>query len=125
MKPDMLCVRKSSTGCTYNIQYDEVAYISIDRYLLKYHTVTHGDFYVASGTLDKCCSLLPDFFCRLNRNLVVNMNFVRTLSFRERYVVLTGIPTPFNISASGARIAKLFLVGEKLANRRFLTYEQV
>lgn len=101
-----LLLRDSNSGYSYKLNYDEISYISIDRYLLKYHTTRYGDLYVATGILCRCCSLLPTFFCRLNRNLVVNMKFIEMFSLNEKFVCLSGISTPFKISSSGVKRIK-------------------
>lgn len=110
IKQDSIYVRDSNTGCTYSLKYEDIVYITINGYLNKYYSVNYGDLYVASGMLNGCCNLLPCFFCRLHRNLVVNMNFMKIFSAQEKYVLLSGVPVPLNISTSGVRIVKQFII---------------
>ena len=64
------------------VSSDDIVYVTVQNYTLSVHFAdqTSCSF---SGTLEFFKKQLPDCFCKLRRNMLVNMNYVKELGLRD------------------------------------------
>ena len=83
------------------IPREKITHITVEGYVLRFYT-TDNQCYTTSGTLKYFSKILPESFCRLRRNLIVNMDQVFSYSIVRRFVIITG-GVMFKFSAGGRK----------------------
>ncbi|QDH79017.1 LytTR family transcriptional regulator [Echinicola soli] len=74
---------------TANIPMDMIISLEVKDYYLVCHTVCGRDF-CCSKSLNKIEGELPSHFIQINRNIIVNLQKVQLLNFKERTIYMNG-----------------------------------
>jgi len=91
------------------IQVESLLGVKVEDYVCTFY-IENGEFFSCTHSMKDVEKLLPEHFCRISRNTVVNIKKIKTIELRQREVVLTS-GNAFSYSRRNAK-----LIRDKLSN---------
>lgn len=87
MHMETLNIYNSKTRSNILLSYDCISHITIDKYVLSFHT-NKKERFITLGSIKRCLTMLPPFFLCLRRNLIVNMTYVTSYNLKDSTVTM-------------------------------------